>query len=122
MKELLKNQYKNVILVICYIIVATVVYTVCADCIFDLWFIDVITAILMVALGITIGYFYIKSEEATRLKKLEEAKEKDSLENEPKEEIKEEDIKETEETINDSNVADNSIEEKENDKTINEAE
>lgn len=122
MKELLKNQYKNVILVICYIIVATVVYTVCADCIFDLWFIDVITAILMVALGVTIGYFYIKSEEATRLKKLEEAKEKDSLENEPKEEIKEEDVKETEETINDSNVADNSLEEKENDKTINEAE
>lgn len=74
MKDLLKNQYKNVILVISYIVVATTVYTVCADCVFERWYIDLITAIFMISIGIVIGYFYIKSEEVTRLKKLEEDK------------------------------------------------
>ena len=75
MKELLKNQYKNVILVCCYIIVSTVVYTVSADCLWDLWFIDLIVGVLVVALGCYIGYKFLKSEEENRLKKLEEANE-----------------------------------------------
>ncbi len=75
MKELLKKQYKNVILVCCYIIIATLVYTVSADCLWDIWWIDVIVGILIAALGCYIGYKFIKSEEAERVKKLEAAEE-----------------------------------------------
>ena len=75
MKELLKNQYKNVILVCCYIIISTLVYTVSADCLWDIWWIDVIVCILIAALGCYIGYKFIKSEEAERVKKLEAAEE-----------------------------------------------
>ena len=75
MKELFKNQYKNVILVCCYIIVSTLVYTVSADCLWEIWWIDVIVGILIAALGCYIGYKFIKSEEADRIKKLEAAEE-----------------------------------------------
>jgi membrane protein implicated in regulation of membrane protease activity len=75
MKELLKNQYKNVILVCCYIIISTLVYTVSADCLWDIWWIDVIVGILIAVLGCYIGYKFIKSEEAERVKKLEAAEE-----------------------------------------------
>ena len=75
MKELLKNQYKNVILVCCYIIISTLVYTVSADCLWEIWWIDVIVGILIAALGCYIVYKFIKSEEAERVKKLEAAEE-----------------------------------------------
>lgn len=80
MKELFKNQYKNVILVCCYIIVSTLVYTVCADCLWEIWWIDVIVGILIAALGCYIGYKFIKSEEADRIKKLEAAEENNKVE------------------------------------------
>lgn len=107
MKELLKNQYKNVILVCCYIIITTLVYTVSADCIFDIWYIDVIVGILVAALGVYIGYKYIKSEEDNRIKKLAEQ------ENTVKEENVVEETKENEESANENDeiVEDNKNEE-----------
>lgn len=88
--ELFKNQYKNFILVFCYIVVATVVYVVSAECLWELWYIDVTVGIVVVGIGVFIGYKYIKSEEEARLKKLsqnnEEAKKEEivgaNLENE----------------------------------------
>ena len=80
MKELFKNQYKNVILVCCYIIVSTLVYTVSAECLWEIWWIDVIVGILVAALGCYIGYKFIRSEEAERIKKLEAAEETDKVE------------------------------------------
>ena len=74
MKELFKNQYKNFILVFSYIFVGTLVYVVSADCLWDLWYLDLITGLIVVAIGCFIGYKYIKGEEANRIKKLEEAK------------------------------------------------
>ena len=101
MKELLKNQYKNVILVCCYIIISTLVYTVSADCLWDIWWIDVIVGILIAALGCYIGYKFIKSEEAERVKKLEAAKESNKVE----EPIVEENT--TTETIEEEKVEEN---------------
>ncbi len=85
MKELLKNQYKNVILVCCYIVVTTLVYTVSADCIWSIWWLDVIVGLLIAALGCYVGYRYIKSEEQIRLKKLEENNKVQEIVSEPSE-------------------------------------
>lgn len=99
MKELLKNQYKNVILVCCYIVVTTLVYTVSADCLWSIWWLDVIVGLLIAALGCYVGYRYIKSEEQIRLKKLEEENNKvQEVVSEPSEgEIEEKNSNETNE-------------------------
>ena len=85
MKELLKNQYKNVILVCCYIVVTTLVYTVSADCLWSIWWLDVIVGLLIAALGCYVGYRYIKSEEQIRIKKLEENNKVQEVVKEPNE-------------------------------------
>ena len=105
MKELLKNQYKNVILVCCYIIISTLVYTVSADCLWDIWWIDEIVGILIAALGCYIGYKFIKSEEAERIKKLEAVEENNKVE----EVVLEENT--TEETVEEEKVEENINEE-----------
>lgn len=62
MKELWKTQYKNILLVIGYIIIAAVVYGIWLHSVLKLWYVDVLVVLAIVAIGITIGYFYIKSE------------------------------------------------------------
>ncbi len=62
MKKLWKNQYKNILLVIGYIIVTSSVYGVWFHSLWHLWFVDVIIVLVIIAIGCVIGYFYIKSE------------------------------------------------------------
>lgn len=61
MKEIFKNYYKSMILVLAYIIVASTVYGVWFHSIWNLWYVTVLTIVLIVGLGVLIGYFYIKS-------------------------------------------------------------
>ena len=75
MKELIKNQYKNLILVLCYMTISTLVYVVAAECIWEIWWLDVIVGLIVIGIGIYIGYRYIKSEEEARIKKLEKENE-----------------------------------------------
>ncbi len=62
MKELWKKQYKSILLVIGYIIVAATVYGVWVEALWNLWYVDLLVILAIIALGVTIGYFYIKSE------------------------------------------------------------
>lgn len=62
MKDLWKKQYKNILLVLGYIVVACIVYGVWVHSVWKLWYVDFIVILAILAIGITIGYFYIKSE------------------------------------------------------------
>lgn len=86
MKELIKNQYKNLILVLCYMTISTLVYVVAAECIWEIWWLDVIVGLIVIGIGIYIGYRYIKSEEEARIKKLE----KEAIANEAASDVVEE--------------------------------
>lgn len=77
MKEFIKREYKNLILVFAYIVIANLAYIIWFQDLWGLWYIDLITAIVITALGVLLGYFYIKSEEK---KKLEVVDAKDYVE------------------------------------------
>ena len=83
LSKLIKNNLKNFLLVIAYIIISVAVYVVWFDSLWHLWYVDVITGVVIVALGIVIGYFYLKGEEDNKNKKIEAKEDK-------KEEVKEE--------------------------------
>lgn len=71
MKELWKKQYKNILLVLGYIIVACIVYGVWVHSVWNLWYVDFIVVLAVLAAGITVGYFYIKSELKNEKKNIE---------------------------------------------------
>lgn len=60
MKEIFKKYYLNILLVLAYIIAGCVVYGVWFNAIWNLWYVTLITIILIIGIGSLIGYFYIK--------------------------------------------------------------
>lgn len=62
MKALFKSQYKNIILVPVYILIASIVYGIWFHSLWGLWYVTLITILTIIIIGVTIGYFYIKSE------------------------------------------------------------
>ena len=62
MKDLFHKQYKNIFLVLGYIIIAILVYGYWMHVEFDTWYITLIAIIAVIAIGSVIGYFYIKNE------------------------------------------------------------
>ena len=68
MKEMFKRQYKKALLALVYIIMALLVYNIWFDAMWHLWYVNVITSIVIVALGVVIGYFWIKAEDEKTLK------------------------------------------------------
>ncbi len=61
MKEFIKKYYKDLLLVIAYTGVALAVYIVWFESLWHLWYVDLITAIVILGVGVVIGYFYMKS-------------------------------------------------------------
>ena len=83
MKELWKNEKKNIILVCTYTLVALLVYCVWFQSWWHLWYVTLLTGLGVVAIGAIVGYFYIKSD--IRAKTAAEEKKEEKVE-EPKEE------------------------------------
>lgn len=74
----IKNNYKNILLVLAYIIIACAVYVVWFDSMWHLWYVNMITIIVITLIGVAIGYLYIKSENKAKENKevkIEENKE-----------------------------------------------
>ena len=67
--DYIKNNNKNILLVLAYIIIACAVYVVWFNSMWHLWFVNMITIIVIISIGITIGYFYIKSENKAKIDK-----------------------------------------------------
>ena len=93
MKDFIKKFYKDLLLVVGYTGVAIAVYVVWLESMWHLWYVDFITAFLILGLGALIGYFYMKSVIAEASKK--------TVKEEPKTE------EATEETIEVAEVEDN---------------
>ncbi len=70
--EYIKKNWKNLLLVLIYIVIASLVYIFWFDSMWHLWFINLIAVIVIIIVGVIIGYFYIKGEN----KALEKNKEK----------------------------------------------
>ena len=98
MKEIIKKEYKNLILIACYIVVAELVYVV----LFNSFFKEKIWVTLLVAFGVFLfgclfGFLYIKDDlKEKQEKEIKESKEEIVVENKDveKQEIKEEIINE----------------------------
>ena len=60
--EHIKNNWKNILLVLAYIIIASLVYGFWFESLWHLWYINLIAIIAIIAIGVALGYFYIKSE------------------------------------------------------------
>lgn len=76
LKDLIKKQYKNLILISVYIISAALVYGIWFNSMWHLWYVNLITVVVIVAIGCVIGYFYLKLE----IKNQDEANKKDITE------------------------------------------
>ena len=63
MKEFVKRQYKNLILVAVYLILANLIYIIWFNDLWHLWYVDLITGLVITGLGGYIGYRYLMSED-----------------------------------------------------------
>ncbi len=61
MKEIIKAHYKDILLVLGYIIVAEMIYITLVDDLWHLWYINLLVGVGIFIIGIIGGYFYIKS-------------------------------------------------------------
>ena len=86
MKELWKNEKKNLILVFAYTVIALVVYCVWFQSWWHLWYVTLLTGIGVVIIGDLVGYFYIKADIKAKYSNEEKVEEKTE---EPKEEKEE---------------------------------
>ena len=62
MKDIIKSQYKNILIVIGYIAIALAVYITMTIAFKLAWWIILLISLAIIALGIVIGYFFIKGE------------------------------------------------------------
>lgn len=75
MKKLFKNHWKELAIVCVYVIVASLAYGVWFHSLWHKWYIDLITCVVILAIGVVIGYFYITGmdkEKANKESKIED--------------------------------------------------
>ncbi|MGM9970310.1 MAG: hypothetical protein ACI35S_07950 [Anaeroplasma sp.] len=58
----LKEMYKDLILVLVYIILADIVYVSIAQIIWGQWYLSLLVGIAITLIGSVIGFFYLKNE------------------------------------------------------------
>ena len=61
MRKNIKKHYKDILLVVGYTIAAIIIYVALLHNLCGLWWVDLITAIVVIAVGVTCGIIYIKS-------------------------------------------------------------
>ena len=76
MLDFIKKNLKDLLLVTVYTVLGIVIYVIWFESLWHLWFVDVITGLVILGIGITIGYFYIKGQ----IKEREEKEKKDNPE------------------------------------------
>ncbi len=66
MKKIIKNQYKNILIVLGYIAVALAVYITMTISFKLAWWIILLISLAIIIVGAVIGYFFIKGEMKTQ--------------------------------------------------------
>lgn len=69
MLEIFKRNYLNILIAFFYTIIATLVYGIWSYSAWHLWYVTFIIVLAILIVGIIIGYFWIKSENAKILEK-----------------------------------------------------
>ena len=59
----IKNNYKNLLIVLVYITLANIVYISLAHILWNRWYLDLLIGLIITGIGAVIGYFYLKGEE-----------------------------------------------------------
>ncbi len=67
MLEYIKKNYLTIIIVFFYTMIASLVYGIWSYSAWHLWYVSLIIILALVVAGITIGYFWIKSENAKHI-------------------------------------------------------
>lgn len=68
MLEYIKKNYLTIIIVFFYTMIASLVYGIWSYSAWHLWYVTLLIVLALVAIGMTIGYFWIKSENAKKIK------------------------------------------------------
>ena len=71
MKKLIENHWKELAIVFVYILVACLAYGVWFNSLWHKWYINLITIIVIIAIGVVIGFFYIKGMDKEKAKEEE---------------------------------------------------
>lgn len=60
MKNVIKSQWKRLVLALVYTIVAVAVYVVMVEIFWHLWYVNLIVGLAVAAIGCVVGYIYAK--------------------------------------------------------------
>lgn len=71
MKKLIENHWKELAIVFVYILVACLAYGVWFNSLWHKWYINLITILVIIAIGVVIGFFYIKGMDKEKAKEEE---------------------------------------------------
>lgn len=72
--EHIKNNFLNICIAIVYTVIAALVYGIWSYSGWHLWYVTLIIVIAILGAGVTISYFWIRSEIRSKQKKEEKAK------------------------------------------------
>ena len=62
MLTLIKEQFNKLLLCFVYILIGCLVYGIWTYHLWNLWYVTLIVVFVIIAIGVTISYFWIKSE------------------------------------------------------------
>lgn len=79
--NVIKSGYKDILLVLGYILVAELVYVSLAIIFLKQWYFGLLAGFVVFLIGAVIGFFYVKSEYKERIKKEESKKVADQATN-----------------------------------------
>ena len=69
MRKLLVNHWKELLIIVSYIVVGCLAYGVWFNSLWHKWYINLITVVVIIAIGAVIGYFYILGMDREREQK-----------------------------------------------------
>lgn len=81
MKKLFVNHWKELAIVCVYITVGSLAYGVWFNHLWHKWYINLITVIVIIAIGVVIGFFYIRGMDKEKLEKKNKIEESSGVEN-----------------------------------------
>ncbi|MDE5868288.1 MAG: hypothetical protein K2O05_01065 [Anaeroplasmataceae bacterium] len=75
MLELIKKNYLNILIAALYTLLADLVYGIWTYTAWRLWYVTFIIVLVITGIGLTISYFWLRSEIKTETKEVQEVKE-----------------------------------------------